>query len=208
MLLALPMPASFAADQPEIQSAAGAEIRRLLENDSLTIAGTEILAQDILLQTYSEVGFEPFWTDTADIRELLDLIGSAEEHGLRPEDYGETAVRQVLSGNTGTQTAPEMARADILLTESLLRYGYHRRFGKITASRLDPDINFRRETFNNQRPGTNLRQALGSTGPCRPGWNGTAPWRRPAAGRRFRRARRCAWGTATRACSKSGRGCG
>jgi murein L,D-transpeptidase YcbB/YkuD len=160
MLLALPMPASFAADQPEIQSAAGAEIRRLLENDSLTIAGTEILAQDILLQAYSEVGFEPFWTDTADIRELLDLIGSAEEHGLRPEDYGETAVRQVLSGNTGTQTAPEMARADILLTESLLRYGYHRRFGKITASRLDPDINFRRETFNNQRPGTNLRQAL------------------------------------------------
>jgi murein L,D-transpeptidase YcbB/YkuD len=162
LLLAPLCPRLAEAQEPKSLSPTGAEIRRLLESDSLTIVGTDILAQDILLQAYSEAGFEPFWTDSGNIQELLDLITNAEEHGLNPEDYGEAAIRQVLSGTTGNEPAPKVAQTDILLTESLLRYGYHRRFGKIKANRLDPDINFRRESFSNQSPGTTLRQALGA----------------------------------------------
>jgi len=49
------------------------------------------------------------------------------------------------------------------LTESLLRYGYHRRFGKVKASSLDPDINFRRELFHDQPPAVTIEQALDSS---------------------------------------------
>ncbi len=55
------------------------------------------------------------------------------------------------------------AEADILLSESLLRYGYHRRFGKVKASTLDPDINFRRENFHHQAPTVTIEQAIDSS---------------------------------------------
>jgi murein L,D-transpeptidase YcbB/YkuD len=137
-----------------------AEIRRLLESDQTTIGGADILARDVLRQAYSEVDFEPFWTDSANVGELLQLIDQATEHGLIPEDYHQQAVRDALPEHLHSTSGPEWAATDILLTESLLRYGYHRRFGKIKANSLDPYINYRRETFNDQQPGTTLRQAL------------------------------------------------
>lgn len=55
------------------------------------------------------------------------------------------------------------AEADILLTESLFVYGYHRHFGKTKANAMDPNINFRRKTYNNQAPQVTLEQALESS---------------------------------------------
>jgi murein L,D-transpeptidase YcbB/YkuD len=162
MLLVPIGPDPVVAAGPNSPSATGAEIRRLLESNLPTIGGADILARDVLWQAYSEVDFEPFWTDSANIGELLELISQATEHGLNPHDYHQQAVRNALPGFRPAGSGREWAATDILLTESLLRYGYHRRFGKIKANRLDPYINYRREAFNDQHPGTTLRQALGA----------------------------------------------
>lgn len=148
------------AAEPATPSATAAEIRRLLEDDAAPAADVDILARDILRHAYGEVGFEPFWANSADVQELLDLIAHAADHGLTPEDYHADAVRGVLTRRLAGAEDPDAAAADILLTESLLRYGYHRRFGKIKANTLDPYINYRRETYNNQHPGTTLLEAL------------------------------------------------
>jgi murein L,D-transpeptidase YcbB/YkuD len=149
------------AESPTAADVSG-ELQRQLEADSSDIAGERILGRDILLQAYRENAFGPFWTEAADIRELLELVGNATDHGLNPDDYGEDAIRRALSEAPQNPSSAAVARTDILLTESLMRYGYHRRFGKIKANSLDPDINYRRETFKDQHPGTTLRQALGA----------------------------------------------
>lgn len=154
-------PTAGRAESPSAADVSG-ELQRQLEADSPVIAGKHVLGRDILLQAYRENGFEPFWTDPANIRELLELISSATDHGLNPDDYREDTIRRALSEAPRSPSSAAVARTDILLTESLMRYGYHRRFGKIKANTLDQDINYRRETFNHQKPGTTLRQALGA----------------------------------------------
>ena len=93
----------------------------------------------------------------------MDLIQSAADHGLIPADYNIDQLHQVLQRRMARPSAEIEAEADILLTESLLRYGYHRRFGKVVASTLDPDINFKRDSFNHQAPSITIEQALESS---------------------------------------------
>lgn len=143
-----------------IQPAAATEIERLLQSEPLRVGDIDILAREYLLEAYHASGFQPLWTDRHDIRELLQLVEAAREHGLEPEDYGTQKIRQLLRQVDDTASARTAAATDILLSESLFRYIYHRRFGKIKASSLDPDINYRREVFGGLSPGATLRQAL------------------------------------------------
>jgi murein L,D-transpeptidase YcbB/YkuD len=143
-------------DLPAVQS----EIRSLLETPGIVIEGEKILAEDIVRETYEENDFRPFWNDTGNIRELILLIDKAPEHGLTPEDYSIEQLRRVLAVRERDPTAMIKAEADIMLTESLLRYAYHRRLGKVTASTLDPNINYKRDAFRNQPFKETLRQLL------------------------------------------------
>ena len=93
----------------------------------------------------------------------MALISDSSDHGLTPTDYNIEQLNRVLQDRLAKPTAEIEAEADILLTESLLRYGYHRRFGKVKAGTLDPDINFRRESFRNQAPTITIEQALESS---------------------------------------------
>jgi len=136
------------------------EIERLLTGPQLAIGDVEILSQPVLLDAYRDNGFESFWGEVSRIEELLAMIGNAGEHGLDSRDYAEHAIAQILSEPAGPDQWELAARRDILLSESLFRYGYHRRLGKIKASSLDPDINYRRDSWKNQPVARNFRQSL------------------------------------------------
>ena len=139
------------------------DIERLLLTNNLSIRGAEILTQAILLEIYQDSGFAPYWTRSDKVRELMELITDSTNHGLMPEDYNIDQLNQILQRRLARPSAAIEAEADILLTESLLRYGYHRRFGKVKASALDPDINFRRDYFNKQTPSKTIEAALESS---------------------------------------------
>ena len=136
------------------------DIQHLLQTENLRIGDVEILAQEIILNLYRENGFGPYWTKTHDIRELLELIEESPDHGLMPADYGREQLRQTLSERERNPAAEIAAETDILLSESLLRYGYHRRLGKVKASNLDPDINFKRHAFRDQPPAKTMHEIL------------------------------------------------
>ena len=139
------------------------DIEQLLRSDDLTILGADILTQGLLLDAYEDHDFAPYWTNPDRIRELLELIHNAADHGLKPSDYHIDALDKVLKLRLAEPSAEIEAEADILLTESLFVYAYHRHFGKVKANALDPNINFRRETYNNQAPKVTLDQALESS---------------------------------------------
>ncbi len=139
------------------------DIEQLLRTDKLSIRGADILTRALLLEVYQGHDFAPYWTRPARVRELMDLIQNAADHGLMPADYNIDQLHQVLQRRMARPSAEIEAEADILLTESLLRYGYHRRFGKVKGSTLDPDINFRRESFLQQSTSVTVEQALESS---------------------------------------------
>jgi murein L,D-transpeptidase YcbB/YkuD len=136
------------------------DIETLLKRENLVIEGERILAQDVILHVYQDNAFRPYWTDETNIRELLQLIDEAPDHGLNPADYGIESLRRILAQRSSDPSAEIEAETDIMLTETLLRYGYHRRYGKVKASSLDSNINFKRETFRDQPPGETMREIL------------------------------------------------
>jgi murein L,D-transpeptidase YcbB/YkuD len=138
------------------------DIEQLLHSENLSIRGVDILTQDVLLDVYKDHEFAPYWTNPIRIQELLALITDSADHGLVPADYNIEQLHRVLKQRQSSPSAEIEAEADVLLMESLLRYGYHRRYGKIKASTLDPDINFKREKFHHQGIPVNIEQVLSS----------------------------------------------
>jgi murein L,D-transpeptidase YcbB/YkuD len=136
------------------------DIERMLAREKLVVNGVEILALDIIRDVYRDHGFEPYWTDNSNIRELMELIRESADHGLNPQDYNMAQLREILGQRQKNRSAEIAAEADIMLTESLLRYGYHRRLGKANPGKIDSDINFRRQAFRDQPPARTLEEIL------------------------------------------------
>ena len=137
-------------------------IETLLSQKGLTIEGTPILAEEIIYETYKQNGFRPIWTREK-LEELMQLIREAPAHGLDPADYEPDKLFTLFTQLLQTPDDASRARVEIRLTESLLRYGAHRRYGKVEARKIDPDINFRRGTFGNRPVSQNINDALSSS---------------------------------------------
>ena len=94
----------------------------------------------ILANFYANRDYRPAWTDPRAVEELIRAIKDSQADGLSPEDYHLEAIENLLQPGKG-QAAPELAAArDLLMTDALLRLGYHLRFGKIDPQSLFPDI--------------------------------------------------------------------
>lgn len=147
----------------QAQAQVGSDIEALLTRSPLVIRGEEILAEEIIRNVYRDNDFRPYWTDQKNINELMVLIEQAPDHGLNPADYNIGQLHQILADRVARPSVEIKAESDIMLTESLIRYGYHRRLGKVKASSLDPDVNFRREAFRNQPPAQTLHEILAAS---------------------------------------------
>jgi len=114
--------------------------------------------QELLREVYAAHAYEPLWTRPGKIAELIALLADALTYGLNPSDYNMLQIQSRLA--EGDPLTPRAAAGlDILLTEGLLRYGYHRRYGKVRAQELDPHFNFRREAFQTRSPAQMVREA-------------------------------------------------
>ena len=84
------------------------DIEQLLAQENLVIEGEEILAQDVILHVYQDNAFKPYWTDKSNIRELMQLIEEAPDHGLDPADYNIAELRlpSPLRQGEGQQSRP------------------------------------------------------------------------------------------------------
>jgi murein L,D-transpeptidase YcbB/YkuD len=148
-LAVLLLVAGFAASaaEPGVQEAIRAEIEQLREAGRLSTGGIEVASGELLARIYENRNFEPAWGDGARMDELIRLAESTAEDGLDPSDYHLEALQRVRAGLAAGQRfdATERAAIDIGMTDSLIRIGYHRRFGKVNPNDLDPNWNFERE---------------------------------------------------------------
>ena len=94
----------------------------------------------ILANFYANRDYRPAWTDPRAVEELIRATKDSKADGLSPEDYHLQAIENLFPPGKG-QAPPELAAArDLLMTDALLRLGYHLRFGKIDPQSLFPDM--------------------------------------------------------------------
>jgi len=155
-----------AADDSAQREAVRIEIEHLRENGLLSIGDVEIASGDLLAEVYERRGFSPAWSGLPRIESLLDAIRATPAEGLDPADYHLADVEFVYNElAAGRATTPqERAALDIMLTDSLIRLGYHLRYGKVNPRNLDSNWNFRRD-LNGRDPAAVVQQAIDSESP-------------------------------------------
>jgi murein L,D-transpeptidase YcbB/YkuD len=99
-------------------------------------------APDVLQRFYQQRGFALAWND-ARAKTFIEIVRASDTQGLSPPDYlvDQLAALPTLSSLTGNARID----ADLALTEALLRYAYHNRFGKVDPHALDPSWNYARK---------------------------------------------------------------
>ena len=139
------MPAAVAlADDIANGEALRYEIENLRETGRLSIGEVDIATGNALAEFYERRDFSPTWTNPDQVRELLELVRASRDDGLQPEDYHAEKIELVyreMSRNT-TPTPRQLAAVELLLTDGLLRLGYHQLFGRIDPASLDSRWNF------------------------------------------------------------------
>jgi murein L,D-transpeptidase YcbB/YkuD len=149
------------ADTAEVSDALRIEIEQLRESGRLSIGGIDVASGHLLAEFYERRGFAPAWESTDKVRDLISVIKTTASDGLDPDDYHLAIIEDVyrqLEG--GRQLAPkEQTAIDIALTDSLIRLGYHQRFGKVNPYDLDPMWNFTRE-LGGRDPARTVQNAI------------------------------------------------
>jgi L,D-transpeptidase YcbB len=164
-MLLLASPLQLFADDAD-REILRAEIELLRETGTLSGRDVEIAAGDLIAEVYANRSFAAAWTDPEPVAELIAAIEAAAAEGLDPADYYLDQVQSIHSEIVAGSVNPEaMATADILLTEVLIRVGYHQLFGKVNPATLNADWNFRRD-LDGRDPVAMVQEIIESRSPA------------------------------------------
>jgi len=152
---------SAQADEAAEREAIGAEIEQLRYSGRLSVGEIDVASGDLLAEVYERRGFEPAWSGVHRLESLIELVRATAADGLDPEDYHLSGLERVheMLVNGRELNAVERAALDIAMTDSLIRLGYHQRFGKVNPHELDPQWNFSRE-LGGRNPAAVIQRAF------------------------------------------------
>ncbi|MCZ6853059.1 MAG: L,D-transpeptidase family protein, partial [Gammaproteobacteria bacterium] len=156
LIATLAAPAVFSDD---LQNAIRVEIERLRISGQLSLGDVHIASGDLLAELYERRNFQPAWTTTAQIDSLLAAIEDSYLEGFNPADYNLEKIRLAQQLLSNKLLPHQRAVIDLAFTDSLIRLGYHHRFGKVNPYNLDAHWNFVRE-LSTQDSVTLIQQAI------------------------------------------------
>jgi len=115
-----------------------ARLEALAQAESPRVAGVEPASVPVLEAFYRQRDYRHVWQRQGQVTDLLEAIARSPEEGLTAADFHDHALGERL-GDQGLNALSGEARddADLLLTDSLLRYLHHRLFGKVDPVALD-----------------------------------------------------------------------
>lgn len=121
------------------------------QNSTLAIKNSKLQYFDTLRIFYSERNFEPRFIQSFDrklfIDSLLDLFSSADEHGLNPERYHVSQISKEFSeavkdSSESRQRYKHLTNAELLVSDAVMKYAYHMRYGVINPNKILLDTYF------------------------------------------------------------------
>jgi len=152
---------SAQADEVADREAILVEIEQLRYTGHLSVGDVDVASGELLAEVYERRGFEPAWSGIGRLASLIELVRATAADGLDPEDYHLSKLDRVheMLVNGRELNAVERAALDIAMTDSLIRLGYHQRFGKVNPYDLDPTWNFSRE-LKGRDPATVIQEGI------------------------------------------------
>lgn len=138
----------------ERQMRARIEALRVDEPEATEIG---IAAPLSVAEIYERNAYQSLWTDKASVQQLLEQISASSEEGLDPADYHHRELRR-LDVIPPASIARKVER-ELLLTDAMVRLGYHYRFGKVDPVTIDPNWNYSRR-LNGIDPAQQLLEAV------------------------------------------------
>jgi murein L,D-transpeptidase YcbB/YkuD len=103
---------------------------------------TEPYSPRLLAELYAERDYRPAWDDRR-ARTMLALARQSRADGFLPADFHAEAIEAVLATDALAATdASRRTSAELLLSDALLRYIHHFRFGKHNPRHVNPDWTF------------------------------------------------------------------
>jgi len=138
-------------------------VEQLRETGSLQIDSNAIAAITLIPELYERRIFAPTWTRPEQVDGLIQIVKDSYGEGFDLADYHYAAIQSARKTLFGGGTVPPNRRADLdlLLTDSLIRVGYHLRFGKVNPEQLDPNWNLDREILTDD-PVATIQAAIDS----------------------------------------------
>lgn len=128
-----------AVEPPLEADSASPETRRIDEAAS----GLSVFSLRLLQGVYAAQDHQLAWSK-GQAEAMLALAEAAVAHGLSPADFHAESIRALLGTSTLGSDEQTQARwrADLLLSDALLRYLHHLQYGKHNPRHLDPDWTF------------------------------------------------------------------
>jgi L,D-transpeptidase YcbB len=111
----------------------------IADERAVVIDRVRLLSGRLLAAFYERGGNRLVWVDSSQTSSFLDLVEQSAADGFRPDDFHAERVRR-LAGPGALESMSEIERtsADIILSDALLRYVHHHRYGKVDPVALDP----------------------------------------------------------------------
>jgi murein L,D-transpeptidase YcbB/YkuD len=136
-------------------------VEEMRATGALDIGGEPLAAHNLLPRIYENREFEPAWKTLRQIDALLEMLAESYLEGLDPNDYHNAALRALRASVTDLAALEPSERAalDLLLTDSIIRLGYHLRFGKVDPTKLDPNWNSSRSLIG-EDPAVTIQAAI------------------------------------------------
>ena len=151
---------ALAADH-EIVGIIRNRVEQISSGEGLQIEGAQIASVTVLPELYENNEFQRLWTNPQNVEDLFNAIKTIDEDGLRPEDYHFKEIEK-MRAQIGSSTSSDpglLADYDILLTDSLIRLGYHLIFGKVDPEDHHPHWNLAVE-IDDDRPAIYIQEIL------------------------------------------------
>jgi len=135
-------------------------IELIFETGQLVVGGNAISAIHLIPEFYDRRNYSLAWRSESNMNELMSMIEASWEDGLTPADYHQESLGRMLDDyRAGKMTPCNRADMDILLTDALIRLGYHYIYGKVNPGSLDSDWNLARE-ISGKDPVEVLQEAI------------------------------------------------
>ena len=115
-------------------------VEQVRASGNLTIAGQTISSALVLPSLYENRDYAPVWDNPQAVRQLIETLEHADNDGLISNDYHLPAILKLQASNLVGDPAIA-AGLDILMTDALIRRGYHLLIGKVDAEELDANWN-------------------------------------------------------------------
>jgi murein L,D-transpeptidase YcbB/YkuD len=142
-LLCLPLWQQVIASQ-DVSSHIRAQIDRMRAGDCVKLDDCPISSTIVLPALYEKYRYQPIWKNADAVSQLLAAIEDSYHDGLDPQDYHLAGIRRLQASLAAGGDPATQADLDLVLTDSLVRLGYHLLIGKVDPESLDSNWNMER----------------------------------------------------------------